>query len=1468
MSIEITQDYVNQRIREADNRAAQKKFASAVRVIDGLLEREVEIRALDPSLLAALVERRQRFLNQGIAYAREQLKQFDARLAVEFRFEPSNRLTNKWDTDDFAEEWRKEANEAFKAEYQELQNMLEVCKDAIPNVTEDFEYIQSRNALDKRLADYQRAWLHQGAVYQAKTALRAYEQDEQNGAVLSTLVSRYNNVEKRLEAHISTHGSTPELQGLLGRAKALRMDKGRRGNIYTSALQQEEYALALTDLSHYKDDEEVDRSDDKGNYLGKVKAADARKELEEKARVWAKTKSREYIQAAERALANQNPREALKHLREERVKVDPFLDEDTKGDFKTWTEKALAMERQLVKAELIAVRSREALEKNNFNEAWQAYLEAEKTFANLLDLPILRESIVRRCLESIEVLETEAQQAFDNSRPRNIQKFNENLRMAKNRFGSIDDFAIQNRLSVFQASRDAASKHHERMTAALRELGDARRAFDRGDVSKAADLLDKLAVLDANVRDDLGEELVTLQSEVSAAQDIEEFSRELRDLLLDGSQHIEQMKQKLAAARKIPDSQNRLSGVIEQLDGHIKFLDAESLCAVGKIEEASTPLKEVAATPGHPDADAAKSRLGELEAAKKLDDNIKTSLSEARQKVGERDVNFAELFRTVAGLQPSSTANITKKQSVLELIRERWLAAIENSLADAKRASDKSPAAPEFDLKTVEGHLDDLRSADRLNSPTEYVKWWERLGARVEAARARQLADQKDYVKAVEAWKRALDIEPSAPFQRGLLDARIALLEHSVQSVGLGFDSSSPSTPAKLSDLIRDLREISEEQPSEPRLRLWLAQASLWGAFYASELDRTKVDPSDTNASDSTKASSHFIVDLRTRLFESAYNLLADSTIDRLNDEGRQQATKLSQQAKIGIDIANDMREAEQSLSVRKTIEDVYRAVNLWKTKIQPHAVTFPHLNRWWSGLVRQTRTSLQNQITNRTEVRPEHFLEWGMLAVLADDLNQPPADRSSETRTLVNGLAQLADDFREIHQTLETHHRTGEKYRVGEEYLEWVKKQIAEVDAALRKFIAADQLTQHFGAELEAYRDEFKRLSSSTKQMKTELMALLETLQIIAAHLTPNTLDFEDVENRLKSLEETWRDPSSSITHCAVRQARGRLNQLKSETDKQQAIHSRVLMLLETSSYMTLQRELNSEDTSKIVRNSGQKYKDPTTGGEIPDFAALKSIVDERAQEHRLLKALLRKVGADASLKQFDSPLVKSCSDFSDPAPSDSHAQPRVDDVEGGISRRLVPLDDPKKTIKDAMDKGDFDEARRRIDETLKGPYPDQLYYAIEEVMDFLDHPLPEMKSLGLEVKPQSARDDEYDALEVKMKSTVSRAILGWLKTDYYAVVSAQRSELENLRKQCDEHETGLERAWADWVEINRQIARVYQELGGWNARISNQTRDPLRNLRSAAQNIIERAHNFAPQSPAITEMENFPVYKRVSEV
>jgi hypothetical protein len=405
----------------------------------------------------------------------------------------------------------------------------------------------------------------------------------------------------------------PSLESLLQRADRFVTQKTALGRIYRDALDHDRYAEALEALERVLPGDLIPRfrviadltSKDSTAFDRMVTPAEAREELERLAWVWAADQALTLMQRADEALRGFQPQAALEKLAG-RDRLDRFLKEDVRAELRAVEARATHDLRLLETAER---RARQALRLADENPigAWDLYAEAHQTYSGAPTLNPTRERIIAGMVRQLEQALEDAENAFNSKRMEQVIEIGG---AAQTHFTGKDP-SLEGLLTRLEEYRWQAQTYQDYLRSAAQMLDQIQELVYR-DIVQAGELLGQLdSTYPPVVLEDLPA-LADVRAEVRRRLNAEVMYNQLYKLLLSGN--TEEIARGIAATES-SSGEARFAQLKDALELHLTFLDARRHYADGQSARALPLLQVVAASPGHPDAPAARDLIEEIEDA-------------------------------------------------------------------------------------------------------------------------------------------------------------------------------------------------------------------------------------------------------------------------------------------------------------------------------------------------------------------------------------------------------------------------------------------------------------------------------------------------------------------------------------------------------------------------------------------------------------------------------------------------------------------------------------------------------------------------------------------------------------------------------------------------------------------------------------------------------------------------------------
>lgn len=414
----------------------------------------------------------------------------------------------------------------------------------------------------------------------------------------------------------SSYAENVDIERLVQRIERIHNHKETASHIYPMALEGSKYSNALNNLDQLAHDMLIPHyiathaatEETKLTFNGMVTKAQAHEEIQHLGKTWATAMLQKAIQTSHQYLEAHEPQEAVDKL-ELGENIEKFLEEIQRNELQAAKTKATSDLRNREKAEEHIQKAIE-LAAEDAMRAWDEYANAYHTYQWLDELDETRKTVVKALRGQINSLLKEADTAFHDAR--NMERVRQIVQGAKSQYAN-KDASLDDMLKQFTEFEDMVTSYEEYYNNAKETLAKVRRQINE-DAHAANELLSQVETYPPFVLEAF-EDIYDLRQNVNQRLNADHIYSQLYPALFNDSTEavMEAVEQSKIAANDFSDD-NRFTALIQALQYHMAFLNAQQSAAAGSVEQALTLLAPVLNSAEHPDYEAAKKLQLQLQA--------------------------------------------------------------------------------------------------------------------------------------------------------------------------------------------------------------------------------------------------------------------------------------------------------------------------------------------------------------------------------------------------------------------------------------------------------------------------------------------------------------------------------------------------------------------------------------------------------------------------------------------------------------------------------------------------------------------------------------------------------------------------------------------------------------------------------------------------------------------------------------
>jgi hypothetical protein len=586
------------------------------------------------------------------------------------------------------------------------------------------------------------------------------------------LGSYYEPAIEMVENALKQYPTSARLATLASEAKRRREDKATLGQIYTSAVQGEQYAMELKRLREKDARELVPRyvfqdvvrdgkTEKTAFYEKEVTAEEAIRELATMAREWASGKLTEYIGQVESFLESATPELARAKLEEQKPKVWEFLNPDEQKKLNELETKVKEGIERLNTARARAIQAENALIDEDAVQALGVCDEAIKTY-KAEEFIKLRQRILEQILVDLRGLEMTVRDAYERRDSEGVARAIESTK----RYDGLDA-ALEPTLTRIRAYKGNMDDFTKRLTAARAQLRKLKEQINRRETAQASETLraiEALEVEDVILFGRIKEELSELKAEYNRQATVEDaYQRVANWQGISSVKDAEMRLKEIGELQRQHKNDIRFEALAHKVRLRAAVLKAEDAIERRRLDEAGSALHDVLQDTGHEDYARAQSIGADLDVRLERDGVIRHKLRQLRTLIS---TNPQSAYEQLSGLRPEDSTSQSEHalymQQAKDALRRKVTDTLLNVQRDWVRAVDQNPI--EFSIQHVQDVRESLRVLETtLQDKSTAEQYQKVLRLLIATGDAVETANKREFERAIGAWETLLaDTEVNA----------------------------------------------------------------------------------------------------------------------------------------------------------------------------------------------------------------------------------------------------------------------------------------------------------------------------------------------------------------------------------------------------------------------------------------------------------------------------------------------------------------------------------------------------------------------------------------------------------------------------------------------------------------------------------------------------------------------------------
>ncbi len=502
---------------------------------------------------------------------------------------------------------------AFKSDLanQHLQNWQEALDDPT-----DREFSNYQTRVQERIQKKQAILQVRGVLAHVQELMSEAERIEHGADAPEPayMMSQfYQKISGIMSAAHSEFPNTVNLDVLFKKAQKLQENKALVAIIYPTAIEQNDYTTALSLLESVQTDYLIPRFIEKTTATSKqvefskmVSISEAKTELRTLAEEWAQSQAQDVMETASGHLASHHPQSAVDSFAD-RVSFDAFLTDELKEQLNALFKQAEAELDSLQRAEAQSLQAREMVAENPL-QAWDVYAKAYHTYQWAEGLSATRETIVQALQKQLEELILQADHAFHARQMEHTQQIFQNAQ----RIYSQKDVLLDELLLQLEEMDHVSKQYEEYIENATTTLNNVQELLTQ-DTTAANDLLSQLESYPEIVLEafpDLHQVRAQVNHQLNADRVYGEL---LNQMYVTDLVEVQKGIEFGTEASQEFEGDTRFPLLLQALQIHATFLQAQQHIADDKISQALELIQTVAVATNHPDQPHAQQLIEELQ---------------------------------------------------------------------------------------------------------------------------------------------------------------------------------------------------------------------------------------------------------------------------------------------------------------------------------------------------------------------------------------------------------------------------------------------------------------------------------------------------------------------------------------------------------------------------------------------------------------------------------------------------------------------------------------------------------------------------------------------------------------------------------------------------------------------------------------------------------------------------------------
>lgn len=425
----------------------------------------------------------------------------------------------------------------------------------------------------------------------------------------------YAKAKQVAESAQADYKDNAEIDVLVQRTTRTLDQKIACGKIYQTALEQEKYREAITELDNLPISFLIPhfsvKSDSAGikqlAFLGMRTQPEAKEELTLSAQSWAAGKAVSMQETAQRYVDNHNPGLAIEAL-EELPAIQPFL---TTESSTTLSELNNIAKSDLEKYEQAETHAQQAIDAatENPKQAWNSYATAYHTYQWIPSLNRAREVVIAALLEQLKQQVSQAEETFNN---RNMEQVRTIVKKTQTDFSQKDP-SLDELLARLTELEEMTHQYDQYIADASTILREVKETIWE-DPTAANDLLSQVEGFPDIVLESFPE-VYDLRDQVNRRLNADFTYKNLYNILFstEKDEVFASIEEAQNAAEEFSND-SRFNTLHKALQFHMAFLSAQQEYANGNTQKALQLLTPIATANNHPDQENAARLIRDINA--------------------------------------------------------------------------------------------------------------------------------------------------------------------------------------------------------------------------------------------------------------------------------------------------------------------------------------------------------------------------------------------------------------------------------------------------------------------------------------------------------------------------------------------------------------------------------------------------------------------------------------------------------------------------------------------------------------------------------------------------------------------------------------------------------------------------------------------------------------------------------------